>query len=130
HLVVVAGALDHHVVVVKVHDLGAENVLDLEDLGAGLRGGPDLDEDQLAHHGGAVGEIDDIDDVDQLAQLLDAKVQRLVVALEHHGDAGERGILRGRDVEGVDVEAAPGKHAGNARQYAELVLNEDGDRVS
>ena len=71
-----------------------------------------------------------VDDVDQFPQLLDAKVERGFIALEHGRDTRKRRIVRRRDVERVDVEAAAGKHPGDARQNAKLVLNEDRDRVS
>ena len=90
----------------------------------------DLHEHELARDGLALFEIDHLDHVDQLPELLNAQVERGLVALEDGGDPRQRRVMRGRDVKRVDVEAAAGKHAGDAGQNAELVLNEDGDGMS
>ena len=74
-------------------------------------------------------EIDDFDDIHQLAQLLEAEVERGIVAHEDGGDPRQRRVMRGRNVQRIDIEAAPGEHPGHARQNAELVFNEDGNRV-
>src|SRR5690606_32538146 len=114
HLALVAGELDDDVALGDVDDLRAEDVADLHDLGAGGAGGLDLHEHELADDGLALLEVHHIDHVDELAELLDAEVERGVVALGHHGDAREGGIVGGGHVERVDVEAAAGKHAGDA----------------
>jgi len=59
------------------------------------------------------------------AQLVDAKFERRIIALEDDREPRQRGILRRSDVERVNVEAAAGEHASDARQHAELIFNED-----
>src|SRR5262249_1302493 len=109
-LLVVAGGLDDEGVGGEVDDFGAEDLVDLEDLRAGLAIGADLHEHELAGDGLALLEIDDFDDVDELPELFDAEVELRFVAAEDGGDARQRRVVRGSDVEGVDVEAAAGKH--------------------
>ena len=78
----------------------------------------------------AIAEIGDVDDVDKLSELFGAKPEGGFIAFEHDSDPGKRRIVRGRDIEGIDVETATGNHTGDARQNAECVLNEDRNRVS
>jgi hypothetical protein len=65
----------------------------------------------------------------KLAELLRAKVKGGIIPVEHDRDPRERGVVGRRDIERIDVEAPARDHAGDARQYPELVLNEDGDGV-
>jgi hypothetical protein len=110
-LVLVAGELDDEGVVRDVHDLGAEEGGDLDDLGAGLGVALHLAEDELA---GDVfdllaGEVLDGDDVDQLVEGLDAAVEGGVVGDDGRGDARVGRVVGRADVEGLDVETAAWK---------------------
>ena len=87
--------------------------------------GLDPDQHELPVDRLALLEIGDIDDVDQFAELVDAKIERRIITHEDGGDARQRRIVSRGDIERINVEAAAGKHAGNARQNPELVLNED-----
>ena len=75
-------------------------------------------------------EGEDVLNTAKAMRALGAEVERGVVAVEHHGQAGERGVVGRGDVERVDVEAPAGNHAGEPGQDAELGLNQDGDGVS
>src|SRR5271170_2273609 len=74
HLVLVARQLDDERVLREVGDLGAEDLLDLEDLGPALRVGPHLDEHELPCDRALVLEVHDLDHVNQLTELLRAEV--------------------------------------------------------
>ena len=76
-----------------------------------------------------VGEVDDLDDADELVELLLDLLEHLVVAARHQRDARDGGIERLGDRQALDVEAAAAEQPGDARQHAELVLDQDGDGV-
>ena len=76
-----------------VDDVRAEQLDDLEHVGA-LRGvGPDLDQQQLALHRRGVLELDDLDHVDQLVQLLGHLLERQRVDVDDDGDARDLVVL-------------------------------------
>jgi hypothetical protein len=109
-----------------VHDLGAENVRDLHHLGARLGiHAIDLHEDQFAVHVFALAEILHLEHVRQLVELLDDLFERGVVAVRDDGHARMAGSCVGRDIERVNVVAAPAEKPGHAREHAELVFHQE-----
>jgi len=85
----------------------------------------DLHEHQLAVHIFALAEILHLEHVRQLVELLDDLFQRGVVAGRDDGHARRGRVVRGRDVERVNVVAAPAEQPGHPREHAELVLNQN-----
>ena len=112
-----------------VHGLGAEQLDDLDDLGAGLVVGADLHQDEFALDGRRRLQLDDLQHVDELVELLGDLLQRQVLDVDHDGDAGDVGVLGDADGERVDVEAAAGEQRGDPGEDAGLVLHQDGERV-
>src|SRR5699024_10314883 len=76
------------------------------------------------------GRLDALDDVHQLVELLGHLFQRRVVDVHDDRDAGEPHDLRGAHRQRMDVEAAAGDEAGEAREHTGLVLDEDGQCVA
>ena len=64
---------------------------------------------------------------DMVAKL---KMDQDAIAARHDGHARGVRVLRGRDVQGVDVVAAAAEQSGHAREHAELVLDQDRDGMS
>src|SRR5262249_54861092 len=56
--------------------------------------------------------------------------ERVLLAVDHNGDAGDLLVLGGPDGEGVDVEAPPCEQPRDPDQDARLVLHEHGQRVA
>ena len=79
-LVGAAGGLDGDGLRGDVHGLGAEQLDDLDDLGAGLVVGAHLHQNQFALDGGGRLQLDDLQHVDQLVELLGDLLQRQVLA--------------------------------------------------
>src|SRR5579863_8466792 len=128
-LILVTGGLHRDHVDRDVDHPGAEQVHDLEHPRPALGVGPDLDQEQLALHGGARLELDDLEHVDELVQLLGHLLERVLLAVDHDSDAGELLVLGRPDRQRLDVEAAAGEQAGDPDQDARLVLDEHGQRV-
>jgi hypothetical protein len=112
-----------------VDDLAAEDVDDVDDLAAGPLVHRDLDEHQLALDVGGVGEVDHLDDGDQLVKLLLDLLERLVVTPGDERDARDGRVHGLGDREALDVEAAAAEEPRDAREDAELVLDQNGDGV-
>src|SRR5262249_54515549 len=124
-----AGDLDHVGAPRDVDDLRAEDVDDVDELAARALVGGDLDEHELALDVLGLGEVRHLDDVDELVQLLLDLLEDLVVAARHEGDARYRRVHRLGHRQALDVEAPPAEEARDAREHAELVLDQDGDGV-
>ena len=114
---------------VDVDDLGVEDLGDLQRLGALFALAGDPHQHQLGGHRVVRLEVADLDDVDELVELLRHLVDRVLVAVDHDGDAREARVLAQADGQALDVEAAPGEEPGDPREHAGLVLDEDGERV-
>ena len=125
HLAFVAGDLDDEFVEPHVDDLGAEDIADLQNLGAGLRRHVDPHEHQFTVDELFVAEILDLDHIDELFGLLGHLLEDLVIAAHHDRHARERRIERRRDVERVDIETATAEHPGHAGQHAEAVFHQN-----
>src|SRR5438874_4269028 len=110
---VVAGGFHDQRIGGEVDDLRPEDVFYLENLRARPGVGADFHEHEFARDGLAFLEIDDLNNIDELPELLDAQVELSLITAEDRGDAGQRRIVRGSNVERVDVEAAAGKHSRN-----------------
>src|SRR5690606_9510311 len=128
-LVAAAGGLDGDGLRGDVHRLGAEELDDLDDLGARLVVGAHLHQDEFALDGLAGLQLDDLQHVAQLVELLGHLLQREVLDAHHDGDAGDVGVLGDTDGERVDVAAAAGEQGGDPRQDAGGVLHQDGERA-
>ena len=87
--------------------------------------GRDLDQRQLALDMARLGEVDHLDDVDQLVELLVDLRQHLVVAARHQGDARHRGSSVSATVRLSMLKPRPLNMPGDARQDAELVLDQN-----
>lgn len=90
--------------------LGAENV--------------DLGQEELALHEGSVGVVEHGPDGDEILQLAAGLLHDAVLAREHDGHAREILHLGAAHDERVDVEAAGGQNARDAREHAGLVLDQ------
>src|SRR5438093_6492741 len=128
-LALVARRLQHERYLCDVDDLGPENVRGTQDLLAMLRLGVHANQHQLALDVALVGQVVDLDDVDELVQLLRHLLDHELVAADHQGHARHRGIERLADRQTLDVVAARREQPRHAREDAELVLDEHGDRV-
>src|SRR3954451_2878903 len=124
-----AGDLDDERLARHVDDVAAEDLDDLEHLGALGPVGGDLEQRQLARDRSVGLEVADLDHVDELVQLLGDLVDRVQRTVEGQRDARDVVVVGRADREGVDVEAAPREQAGDPRQDARLVLDEDRQRV-
>ena len=126
----IPGHLDGEAGGLHVHDFCAEDVADLHDLGPGGGGGLHLEQDEFPVDDVAVLEIVDFQHVDQLVELFHDLFENLVVAHHHQGHPGNLVVLRGPDVEGIDVESPTAKEAGDPGENPETVLNHDGNGVT
>src|SRR3989442_580471 len=128
-LPLLAGRLDGERLGRHVDDLGPEDVGRSHDLGPVLRLGIDANQHQLTLDVVVVGQVADLDDVDQLVELLHDLLDDELVAVDDDGHPGDGGIERLSHRQALDVVTAGREESGHARQDAELVLDEDGDRV-
>src|SRR3954454_18991966 len=124
-----AGHLDRHRPPRHVDDFGPEDLGELDDLGAVLNCGGDLEEGHLPRHRLFRLHVADLQHVDELVQLLGHLVDRVDGAVEGEGDPRDGRVVGRSDGEGVDVEAATGEEPGDARQHARLVLDLDREDV-
>ena len=67
--------------------------------------------------------------VDEFIHLLHHLREDILVAVQYDGHAGERGVFRRADGEGVYVVPAPREQRRNARQNAAFVGNERAYRI-
>lgn len=121
-----AGDLDGEGFILHIDDFGAEDGADLHDFGTGLGSGLDAAEDEFAIDVFFVAEVLDVDDIHELLELFVDLLEDFVIAADNDGHAGGAGIEGRAHVEGVDIEAASGEHAGHAGQNAEFVFNQNG----
>ena len=84
----------------------------------------DLGEQQLTLDKCSIGVIQDGPNRDQILELSAGLLDDAVLASEHNGHAREVLDLGAANNEGVDVEAAGGKNAGDAGQNTGLVLDQ------
>src|SRR6201996_3013668 len=124
-----AGDLDGHRAAGDVDDFGAEDLGELDDLGAVLDRGGDLEQGHLAGDGVLRLHVADLQHVDELVQLLRHLVDRVDGAVWGQGDGRDPRVGGRAAREGVDVEAATGEEPGDARQHARLVLDRDREDV-
>src|SRR5215469_1434295 len=96
--------------------------------GVALR--PHIDEHHLALEVGAAGEIFHVQHAHQLVDLLDDLLDGAIVAGGDQRDAGDRGIERLGHGEALNVVAARAEQANDTGEFAVMVLNHDGKRVS
>ncbi len=95
-----------------------------------LRAHLEFQQHELALEMLAGGHVLDPHHIDELVQLIDDLLDDGIGAGGHHGDARHRGVVRRGDRQGLDVVAAGGKQARDARQRSGLVLQKDGDDVT
>ena len=126
----VAGKLDGVGVVGDVDDAAAEDVGHALHVLALLLAGAHLDEHQLALDVLGFREVDDLHHLDQLVELLGDLLDHVLGARGDDGHARHRRVLGGRDRERLDVVAARGEQARDAREGAGLVFDQHGDDVS
>src|SRR5215471_5757506 len=96
--------------------------------GVALR--PHIDEHHLALKMGAAGEVFHVQYAHQLIDLLDDLLDGAIVAGGDQSDAGDGGIERLGHGEALNVVAARAEQADDAGEFAVMVLNHDGKRVS
>ena len=111
----------------QVDDLGLVDAGDLVELGPVGGGGRHLDEQQLPLQAVVGVQPGDLAGLLQTGGLLDDLIQHLFIVVDHHGDAGDGGVVGGRHGEAVDVEAPAGKQAGYPGQNARVVLHQHAD---
>src|SRR5580765_2260035 len=113
-----------------VDDLGVVLLADLQELGALVEGGLELDERGLGLDDLLTAVVDGAHDVDELRELLDDLLERLGIAAARDRHARELRVDRvGADDEALDVVTAPREHERDADEDARLVAHEDRDRV-
>ena len=119
----------HHRLGAVVHDLRAEVLDDLQDLGALVELAGHLDQCDLGLVGVVAGVVHGVHHVDQLGELFDDLLQGLGIA--RRGDRHAREVaLRGRaDDQALDVVAAARERDRHARQDARLVVHVERDDV-
>ena len=110
-----------------VHDVGPEEVDNLDNLPPGGRGSLHLNHGQLPGHNLLAGDVRYLDHVDELVQLLGDLVHRVLVAVDHEGHPGQTGQLALAHGQAGDVEAAPPEQAGDAVQDPRLVFHQGDD---
>ena len=125
-----AGQLDRVALVGDVEDAAAEDVGEPLHLVAVLARCAHLDEHQLALDVVALGQVDDLHDLDELVQLLRDLLDHVVRAGGDDRHPRHRRVLGRRHRQRLDVVAARGEQAGDARQRARLVLDEDREDVA
>ena len=113
----------------RVDDVAAEDLRELEDLAARRPLGGDLEQRQLAGDRAGGLEVADLEHVDELVQLLGHLVDRVQRAVDRQRDARELLVVGRADGERLDVEAASREQAGNPRQDAGAVLDEDREHM-
>src|SRR5690606_31018298 len=128
-LVAATGGLDGDGLRGDVHGLGAEQLHDLDDLGARLVVRAHLHQNEFALNRLSGLELDDLQHVDELVELLGDLLQGQVLDVHHDGDTGDLRVLGDTDGERVDVEAAAGEQGGDPGEDAGSVLHMDGARV-
>ena len=124
-----AGDLDRQRAARDVDDLGLEDLGELHDLGAALDRGVDPEQRHLAGDRRVGLHVADLDHVDELVKLLGHLVDRVHGAVEGERDPRDVGVLGRADRERVDVEAAAAEQAGDPRQDAGLVLDQQREDV-
>src|SRR5207248_2245294 len=73
--------------------------------------------------------VADLEHVDELVKLLRHLVDRVDGAVDGERDPRDVRVVGGAHGEGVDVEAAAAEQAGDARQHAGLVLDQEREHV-
>ncbi len=68
--------------------------------------------------------VHDFQDIGQLVKLLNDLVESGIVAASNDGHAGDGGVLRGRDVERVNVVTPAAEQPCHAGECAEFVLHQ------
>jgi len=126
----ITGHFDGETGGLHIHNFRAEDIAYLHDLGPGGRGSLDLEQDQFAVDNVAVLEVMDFEDIDEFVELFDNLFENLVVAHDHDGHSGDFVVLRGADIEGVDVESPTAEEAGDPGEDPESVLNNNGNGMS
>jgi len=86
----------------------------------------DAGQNQLAADELALGEPLDLDDGNHLVELLFELLDDVLVAVGDDRDAGDVGVARHADREGIDIEAAAREQSRNLGEYARVVFNENG----
>src|SRR5262249_26230968 len=90
----------------------------------------DVDEHHLALEVGAAGEVFHVQHAHQLVDLLDDLLDGAIVAGGDERDAGDGRIERLGHSEALNVVAARAEQADDAGEFAVVVLNHNGERVS
>ena len=124
-----AGDLDREGAAGDVDDVRVEDLCELHDLAAALDRRVHAEERHLASHGPVGLHVADLDHVDELVELLGDLVDRVDGAVERERHARDVRVLGGADRQRVDVEAAAAEQAGDAREDAGLVLDQEGEDV-
>src|SRR6202008_111591 len=78
----------------------------------------------------ALRKVNHLDHLDELVQLLGDLFDHVVRAHRDDGHARHRLVLRRGDGERLDIVAARGEEARDARQRASFVLHQDGEDMS
>lgn len=91
---------------------------------------PCLHHHQFTFDVGGLGNVDELDHIDQLVQLLGDLFDNFRVARSNQGHARQRGVLRRGHGERLDVVATRREQAGNTRQSAGFVFDQDGDDMA
>lgn len=101
-------SLDDDVIQRHIHDVGAEDVDDIDDVAARLARRLDLDEHEAHALCVFLAEVDNLDDIDELTELLDDLIE---FALRLHRDddidARDFRLLRVASGDALDIEGAP-----------------------
>src|SRR5579884_765354 len=124
-----ADELEDERVRAEVGDPGPEDLAQRHQLAAGARRRRHLDERELPLDRLARYELLDAEHVDELVHLLLDLLERALLAVDAQGDPGDVGTVGRGDREALDVVAATGEHAGDARERARPVLEQDAERV-
>ena len=122
-----ADELEHHGVRAEVEHAAVHRLGHRDQLRALVGGCADLDEQQLALDRLVGDELGHAQDVDELVDLLLDLLERVLGAVDAHGDARDAGALGRADGERVDVEPAAREHRRDPRERSGLVLDGDGD---
>src|SRR5260221_12545911 len=112
-----------------VGDAGLEDLAERHQLGPRALRRRHLDQRELALERLSGCELRHAEHVHELVHLLLDLLERMRLAVDAQRDPRDVVALGLADGEALDVEAAAGKHAGDARERARLVLEEDGQRV-
>ena len=90
-----AGRLDRERLGIDIDDAHAEQSDDLKHIGAVRLVRGDLDEHEFALDGGRFVEVDDFQHMQQFVELLDDLLERHLLDVGGHRDAGDVGALGG-----------------------------------